>query len=290
MEFIVMDATETTQQTESTEAQEKAGAEQQTSQQQEQTAEMSEEAKLAAEALAATEEPAGDTPEIEGMKKESERLLGEITARRALNRELDRKIAEKTAAEQAALPPEKSPAEIFLEEHENDVEFNPDTDPLPANVQLAQNKWEKEQAEKNRQKLEQATASSTANKAYLKAREKYSDFDEIVLGAEDLLTEGDQIDVKNAIKNGDDPAEFLYKRCIFKTLEAGGERARTLRAKLQAKVKSTKASVQPKQEKSDGSKEGEKKDEKKVPETPPSDAKEVINNPRMAQIYATFLD
>lgn len=285
-----MDATTEEQQTETVETQ--AGKEAEVKDTSPAAAEpaqeetLSDEARLAAEALAATEESAGESPEIAGLKKEDERLLGSITAKRQLNRELDRKIAEKLAAEKAAMPPEKTPEEKYIEDNEDT--FDPDTDPFPARVQIAQRKWDREQAEKNRRLQEESSISASTNKHYLKARETYSDFDEIVLGAEDLLTEGDQIDVRNAAKKGEDPAEKLYKIAIYKTLMAGGDRAKQLRAKLKLKIPSKKASVQePTKQETDGSEEkvGAKKQVPK-PAEPPASAEEAINNPHLAHIYA----
>ena len=238
---------------------------------------LSDEARLAAEALAATE-PAGDTPEITGIKREDERLIGSITAKRQLIRDLDKKLAEKLAAEEAAKPPEKSPEEKYIED--NSDTFDPENEPFPAKVQMAQRNFEKEQAAKEVKKQEAKSTSSRINTAYQKARKKFSDFDEIVTAAEDLLTEGDQVDIRAAIGRGDDGAEALYKRCIYKTLLAGGDRAKELHAKLQKK-NVTKASVQTQQQ-SGGSEKVE------VPAKPPASAEEAIRNPALAQVYAAF--
>lgn len=244
---------------------------------------LSDEARLAAEALAATEEPAEESPEIAGLKKENDSLLSSITARRQLLRELDKKLADKVAAEKAAEPPEKSPEEKFIEEHEDS--FDPDTEPFPARVQTAQREWEKKQAEIAQKRHEEQSVSSTANQLYLKAKERFSDYDEIVMGAEDLLTEGDQVDVKNAIKRGKDGAELLYKRAISRTLEAGGDRAKQLKAKLRSKLPSKRASVQNAQETTDGSKKEEKRS---VPANPPASAEDALTNPHLAHTYAAF--
>ena len=274
-----MDAMET-QQTETAEAK---AQEQEQSQTQEN---LSDEQKLAAEALAATEEPAEESPEIEGLKREKEKLIGSITAMRKVQRELDRKMAEKLAAEKASQPPEKSPAEKYIEEHSDT--FDPDTEPLPARVMIAQQKWEKEQSELSRRKQEQEKVIAQGNASYLKARQKYSDFDEILLEAEDLLTEGDQVDVKNAAKKGEDPAEKLYKICTYKILMAGGDRAKELRAKLKAKQPSNKASVQKKQEKqTDGSEKGGQKLKEETAQAPAS-AEETVTSPQLAHIYAAY--
>ena len=279
-----MDAMET-QQTETAEAKAQE-TEDKTSQEQSQTQEnLSDEQKLAAEALAATEEPAEESPEIEGLKREKEKLIGSITAMRKVQRELDRKMAEKLAAEKASQPPEKSPAEKYIEEHSDT--FDPDTEPLPARVMIAQQKWEKEQSELSLRKQEQEKVIAQGNASYLKARQKYSDFDEILLEAEDLLTEGDQIDVKNAVIKGEDPAEKLYKICTYKILMAGGDRAKELRAKLKTKVTS-KASVQKKQEKqTDGSEKGGQKLKEETAQAPAS-AEETVTSPQLAHIYAAY--
>jgi hypothetical protein len=293
LEFIVMDATKEAQQTETAETQAvnkadvkdaspavPAGPVQEDN--------LSDEARLAAEALAATEDPAEESPEIAGLKKEDERLIGSITAKRQLLRELDRKFDEKLAAEKAAVPPEKSPEEKYIEANEDT--FDPDTEPFPARVQIAQRKWEKEQAEKSRRLQEESSISASANKSYLKARETYGDFDEIVLGAEDLLTEGDQIDVKNAAKKGEDPAEKLYRICIYKTLLAGGDRAKQLRANLKAKIPSKKASVQEpiNQQETGGSEQAGAKKTAPKPAEPPASAEEAISSPQLAHIYSAF--
>jgi hypothetical protein len=279
MEFIVMDATDMENQT----AEDQAGEQ---SQEQEQievdNSNLSDEAKVAAEALALTEEPAEESPEIAGMRKEDERLLGAITAKRAIARELDRKIAEKLAADKAAQPPEKSPYEKYIEEHTDT--FDPETDNFPAKIQLEQNKWEKQQAEKQRKKEENASITAIGNKAYIKAREKYKDYDEIVVGAEDLLTEGDQIDINNAARKGEDPAEMLYQRCIYKTLMAGGSRARELRSKLRQKLPS-KASAQNQQVKTET---GGSEQKSGTPNAPAAPAKTEKLNPALAHIYAAF--
>ena len=248
---------------------------------------LSDEAKLAAEALAATEAlPAGDTPAIIGLKREDERLIGSITAKRQLNRELDRKLAEKTAkltAEEAAKPPEKSPLEIFVEE-------NPDEDIVPAKVQLAERKWQKEQDAKSQKQKEIGSISSKVNDSYLKARQKYKDFDDILVGAEDLLTEGDQVDIRNAIQRGEDGAEALYRRCIYKTLLAGGDRAIEMRAKLQEKVNAeTKASVPTQTQQTKQQTGGSETTQKvEVPAKPPASTDAVLRNPTLANIYAAF--
>ena len=241
---------------------------------------LSDEAKLAAEALAATDTgPAGDTPEIAGMKKESERLLGEITARRQLNRELDKKLAEKLAAEEAAKPPEKSPEDKWIEENPELVD-----EPFPAKITIAQRKFEKEQSAKEAKKQEASSTSSRINDAYRKARGKYSDFDEILTTSQDLLTEGDQVDIRAAMKRGEDGAEALYKRCIYKTLLAGGDRAKELRAKLQKKVV-TKASVPTQTNQKPG---GSETQTVNVPVNPPASAEEAIRNPVLAHIYGAM--
>jgi hypothetical protein len=274
--------------TQTTEAAEgKAQAEETTSGADEQAQEqvqdnLSDEQKLAAEALAATEAPAGDTPEIEALKREDERLLGSITAKRRLNRELDRKLAEKMEAEKAAAPPEKSPEEKYLEENED--AFDPNNEPFPAKVQMAQRRWEREQAAKAQKQQEENTVTSRANASYNKAREKFSDFDTVLEDAQDLLTEGDRLDFSNAAKKGDDVAELIYKRCIYKTLEAGGDGARRLRARLQQKVKSRASVPKPNTNPTDGSQGG-----KETPAAQPSaSAEEIAENPQLAQVYAAF--
>lgn len=250
---------------------------------------LSDEAKLAAEALEATDEPAGDAPEIEGLKGEKDKLTNEVTAlraeRRSLRRfksELDKQISDKMAAEKAASPPEKSPEEKYIEE--NADTFDPDTEPFPAKVQIAQRKWEKEQAEKTNTRQQEEAIRTRANNSYLKARDKYSDFDQVLEDAQDLLTEGDQLDFRRALEKGDDAGDLIYRRCIYKTLEAGGDRARQLRARLKQK---TKASVQkPKQKPTDGSQQTEdKKPEEKPSET---SAEETVDNPQLAQVYSAF--
>ena len=240
---------------------------------------LSEEARLAVEALAATE-PAGDTPEIAGMKREDDRLVGSITAKRQLIRDLDQKLAEKLASEEAAKPPDLSPEEKYIEE--NSDTFDPDTEPFPAKVQMAQRKFDKEQAAKEAQKQEASMVSSKVNDVYRKAREKFSDFDDIIMTSQDLLTEGDQVDIRAAIKRGEDGPEALYKRCIYKTLLAGGDRAKEMRAKLQKKVV-TKASVQQTQtnQQQGGS-------QTNVPAKPPASAEEALNNPVLAHIYGAM--
>lgn len=278
-----MDATVDTQQTESPEA----ATEEQVNEQQEQavvTDDMSDESKLAAEALAATDEPAEDVPEINSLKKVNDQLLNSITARRHLLRELDKKTAERVEAEKSVEPPEKSPEEKYVED--NQEGFDPDTEPFPAKVQMAQRKFEKEQAEKDRKVQEEAYINKMAKTSSVKAREKYSDYDEILREAQDLLTEGDYVDLRKDTAEGKDGAEFLYRRCIFKTLEAGGDRAKQLRARLKEKV-TTKASVPKHQSKqtTDGSKPNA---DKKGQATAPAANPELETNPTLAHIYATY--
>ena len=124
--------------------------------------------------------------------------------------------------------------------------------------------------------------SSKVNEVYRKSREKFSDFDDIIMTSQDLLTEGDQVDIRAAIKRGEDGPEALYKRCIYKTLLAGGDRAKEMRAKLQKKVV-TKASVQQTQtnQQQGGS-------QTNVPAKPPASAEEAINNPVLAHIYGAM--
>ena len=281
-----MDAMEDTQQTENPVA---ATEEKVSSGQQEQAAvtddNMSDEAKLAAEALAATDEPAGKSPEIESLKSVNDQLLNSITARRHLLRELDKKTAERMEAERPVLPPEKSPEEKYVEE--NKEIFDPDTTPFPAKVQMAQRKFEKEQAEKDRKRQEESTINNRAKISSVEARRKYSDFDKILSNAQDVLTEGDQVDLRRAIEEGKDGAEFLYKRCIYKTLEAGGDRAKQLRAELKAKVPA-KASVQKQQSKqsTDGSELRAGQKQEKTP-APPANP-ELGKNPTLAHVYAAF--
>lgn len=279
-----MDTTGTQQQTTGTEAQtaESQAGEQQAAQEA-QTENLSDEARVAAEALALTEEPAEESPEIEALKREDERLIGSITAKRALNRELDRQIAEKMASEKASQPSEPSPEQKYIDENKDN--FDPNTEPFPASVQMAQRKWEREQETRQRQQQEETSVTTAANKAYLQARQKYSDFDEIVMEAEDLLTEGDKVDIRNAAKNGEDPAEMLYQRCIYKTLMAGGSRARELRAKLKKKLPA-KASAQKQETKENQSGGSEKKPSEEKPASIAE--KQEVKNPALAHIYAAF--
>ena len=278
-----MDATVDTQQTESPET----ATEEQVNEQQEQavvTDDMSDESKLAAEALAATDEPAEESPEIDSLKKVNDQLLNSITARRHLLRELDKKTAERVEAEKSVEPPEKSPEEKYVEENQDT--FDPDTEPFPAKVQMAQRKFEKEQAEKDRKVQEEAYINKMAKTSSVKAREKYSDYDKILREAQDLLTEGDYIDLRKATTEGKDGAEYLYRRCIFKTLEAGGDRAKQLRARLKEKV-TTKASVPKQQSKqtTDGSKpNADKKEQAAAPAANP----ELETNPTLAHIHAAY--
>ena len=247
---------------------------------------MSDEARLAAEALEATDEPAGDTPtpEIESLKKVNDDLLGSITARRHLLRELDKKTAEKIEAEKAALPPEKTPEEKYIEDNQDT--FDPNTEPFPASVQIAQKKFEKEQSAKERRLQEESALSSKATISSVEARKRFSDFDEILREAQDLLTEGDQIDLRKTIAEGKDGAEFLYRRCIYKTFEAGGDRAKQLRAKLKAKVPA-KASVQKQstKQKTDGTEQKAGQGQKTAPA---AENPELNKNPSLAHIYAAY--
>jgi hypothetical protein len=281
-EFNVMDATET-QSTETAEDKTSQTTEQQPAAETQDN--LSDEARLAQEALAATEEPAGDTPEIESLKAENERLLGSITARRRLNRELDQKIAEKMAAEKAAQPTEKSPAEKYIDEHSDT--FDPETEPFPAKVEIAQRKWEREQADKARKIDEQNATNQRANASYQKARQRFSDFDSILEEYSDVLTEGDKLDFANAAKKGDDVAELIYSRCIYKTLMAGGDRAKELRAKLKSKPGVSKASVQNQQKPTDGSQQKSGTEQKFDEQTTPAKAEENLN-PQQAMVYAAF--
>lgn len=237
--------------------------------------ELSPEAQLAADALEATGTVV-ETPATKALKSEDERLLGSITAKRQLNRELDATIAKKLAAEEAAKPPEPSPLEKFVEEF-------PD-DPVPGKVTLAEAKFQQKQAAQAEKKRAETRTGSDNNKFKSAARSKFSDYDAIIESARDLVTEGDAVDIRNAANNGENPAEKLYEICILRTLTAGGDRARTLRAKLQAKLKTkAKASVQ-KTNNTDGSTEKENE----IPGQAPESFEQANNDPNLANIYALF--
>ena len=76
---------------------------------------------------------------------------------------------------------------------------------------------------------------------------------------------------------------MIYERCILKTLLAGGERAKALRAKLKTKL-TTKASVQ--KTKTTGGSESE--DQGQVPANAPESVAKVTENPVLANIYSVL--
>lgn len=240
------------------------------------TVELSDEAKLAQDALALTDEPTGQKPEAEAEKttalnnviaaleKERSKLINSITGLRAT-------LRERQEAEERSRPPEKSPLEKFTEE-------NPD-DPVPSSVMLAERDWQNKQNDIKSQKTKATSVSTKLERDIVKARERFTLFDDVLTGGQDLLTDGDRLDFKDAIEKGDDAAELMYKRCIYKTLMAGGNRAKVLREKLR-QIANPDASVQKPKENKGGP------EDKEVPAKAPESIEQVMKDPMTANVYA----
>lgn len=203
-----------------------------------QTPETGSEELAAAEAALAVmpgEDEVGE-PEIEGLKGEATKLLGDITATRAVKRALKSEVAELKAQRTSltAAPPTpapKSPMEEF-------VKKNPD-ELIPGKVHLAESKYQQALKETEQQataqKQEKEALTNRGKDIISRGEKKYSDFQQMHEDAADVLTDGDWLDVRQAEKDGKLPEDVLYERSIRAILQAGGDRANKLAAHLKSK-------------------------------------------------------
>lgn len=174
------------------------------------------------------------SPANESIKAEATKLLGDITARRAVVRALKQqeenlltpKIAE------AAKAPVKSPFDVYAEDHPGDQ--------VPIEVHQAQSKFEEaKQATKEQAKAKADETASLTGKAQAvlkRGEEKFSDFKEVHEAAGDLLTKGDWLDIRDA----EFPEEELYERSIGRILRAGNRAGATAETKAAAKTLATR--------------------------------------------------
>lgn len=193
------------------------------------------EAAIAAEMLDATQEE--EKAKIEVPLPKYVALKHQDRANRQIIEVLQSQLAERQKAETP--PVEKSPAEKFIEDGAET--FDPQTDPLPAAVQLAQGKWEKAQAKKDAEIQEAKKRSDIGSQSLAKAQTSLSDFEDVVGIGQSYLTPGDKLDIQMSA----DPAMELYKRCMDRTLRSKSPDAAVLRQALKAKL-TPKTSVPPK--------------------------------------------
>lgn len=190
------------------------------------------EAQLAAEALAATEtEPETTEPMVPGHVvagiRAERRALRQLTEQ--LQTELDNR---NRPAEQTPGP---SPAQQFIAEGKANGTFDPDTDPLPASIQLAEANWKEQQAQVKAQQQADQQQRQLNSRSITKAKSEIADFEDIVELGTRYLDDGDKL----MIRKSADPAMELYKRCMKRTLESGGADAALLRQNLKAKSQLT---------------------------------------------------
>jgi hypothetical protein len=181
------------------------------------------EAQLAAEALEATEEQ----PKQQGIP---EAVVAELRADRRANRQLIETLQAQLAERNKPVeqPPEPSPLEKWVQDNPDEAEISGP----PAAVLVAENNWQKQQAQITAQNQQAKERQERGNASYANAKAKLSDFDDIVEMGSRHLSNGDKLDIATA----EDPAMLLYKRCIRATLEAGGPEANLLRQSLKAKA------------------------------------------------------
>lgn len=176
--------------------------------------------------------PDEDESGTEQLATKKDRLIGDVTAERAIRREL-RTANAQLVAENAALraapakEAEPSPLDAFAKEHPDDM--------VPGSVFQAQEKWRDarhSQSSKETEKARQGQADRQRGAdALARAEAAYSDFHEITEAAEELLTEGDLVDIRKSKA----PEVLLYKKSIARILEAGGATADKLRVRLKSK-------------------------------------------------------
>lgn len=190
----------------------------------------------AALAVMPGEDEVGQEPNIEALEAKGTKLLGDITARRAVKRALDSDISERQATKAAldAAPPTpapKSPMDEFAGEHPDEI--------APSKVHQAEAKFQtalkETEQQATTQKQEKATLTKRGEDIIARGKSKYSDFQEMHEDAADVLTDGDYLDVRQAEKDGKLPEDVLYERSIRAILQAGGERANKLATRLRAK-------------------------------------------------------
>lgn len=186
----------------------------------------------AALAVMPDETEAGSDDANAGIKAESTKELGKITAFRAVKRALGNEVAALETKRDALLAAPakevpKSPMETF-------VESNPDAI-APGEVHLAQSKYDKAMAATEKQINDKDAANvalTERGKATIqRGAAKYSDFQEVYEDAADLLTKGDLVDIRDE----EQPEDLLYKRSIDRIREENGERWKTLATRLRAK-------------------------------------------------------
>lgn len=196
--------------------------------------------------------PAEEKSDADGkMEGTSKKLVGDITAQRALRRQLTAENKALAQQRETLLAPvekasEQSPLEKFVAE-------NPE-DPVPSRVTLAerdfQSKRKASETKKKDKKSAKAASEKRGDDASARALAKYPDFFEVGEQAEELLTDGDRLDIQKA----EFPEDLIYKKAIQRILEAGGNAAKELRARLSKTVESESAPTE-KEDKKGGSEE-----------------------------------
>lgn len=229
--------------------------------------EMSPEAEAAQAALQEVDEPQENINRVAAAIRARKNEV--IQAKDQLIQHLQTELETRRAAETA--PVELSPAERYIAENDD---FDPDTESLPARVMIDERKWQERQAEQKAAAQQQRQRAETGQTSLARARQKYSDFNEIVDLGRAYLSAGDKLDISMS----DDPAGELYRRSIKATLNSGTDDAVMLRAALQEKLPNT--SVPPKTTK----KEKEEKEQGTEAETGGHEEEEVMS-PRMAHMY-----
>ena len=191
------------------------------------------EAQLAAEALA--DDDGGDDEQ-----KVPVSVVAELRAQRRELRTANQQLVEalnNTLAERqkAAEPPQLSPEETFI--RENAETFDPDTEPFPASVQIAQRRWEKEQQTRQTQQQSQAQRTQQGETSLANARATFSDYDDVIDMGKNYLTPGNKLDIQMS----SDPAKTAYTLCMKATLAHGTPEDKALmRQNLKAKLTKTK--------------------------------------------------
>lgn len=213
-----------------------------------QTPETGSEELAAAEAALAVmpgDDEVGQEADTEALESKATKLVGDITARRAVKRALDSDIAQRKAAlETPAKAPEKSPMEKFVEE-------TPDQIPS-GEIHLAESKYQAalkatEEQAKSKQR-DQETLTQRAKDVLARGGKKYSDFEEMHEAAGELLTNGDWLDIREA----EYPEDLLYQRSIQRILAVGDKTSKELAQHLRAKKVDT-GSVKKVPKETDGS-------------------------------------
>lgn len=196
------------------------------------------EAEIAAKALEANPEtvPLGVA---KGLREDRRELRDAMKAKDQLIEHLQSQLAaQKPAVQQVVV----SPAEKYIAEHKD--EFDPDIEALPASVQIAQDRWNKEQLAAQSQAEQARIQSERTNESLARAQSTISDYEDIVELGNQYLDAGDRL----MIKQSKDPALELYNRCIDKTLKAGTKDSTILRSHLKTKLAPQSAKPKPKVE------------------------------------------